>query len=304
MFNFNSICCLLVFLSLSLRMKAQNPNVTICNTFESDISRITIEPGSHWEIGTPSKSIFNGSYSAPNSIVTDLDSPYSSNDSSAFVFRFPAPQYLGFFLPISIEFTHRFMMDSINDFGEVEMSFDEGLSWVNLLSDSLNTSDNINDLKGNFHVYEATNDTIFDSLAVTGSSLGWVHSNFYKSIAVNPDSVILVKFTFNSDSIGENEGWQIDDLCVSMDYLSSVPELKNSEKVKVSPNPNDGTFTIDESKFKEGQASIYDLTGKLVYREEFNHLQNKIISTDLISGIYILRLIGKRKSYEAKFVVD
>jgi len=58
----------------------------------------------------------------------------------------------------------------------------------------------------------------------------------------------------------------------------------------VYPNPNKGVFVLDYKNLN--QIEIYDAQGRLVAVEELNVLGAKEISTDLISGVYFLKLIG------------
>jgi len=50
--------------------------VSICNSFDTNTTYLNIDTVGIWEIGKPSKTVFDSSYSGINSIVTDLDSLY------------------------------------------------------------------------------------------------------------------------------------------------------------------------------------------------------------------------------------
>lgn len=280
----------------------------ICNSFDTNISYISIDTTGIWEIGQANKNIFNSSYSGVNSIITDLDSIYPSNDTSVFyaVFKYEyggIPNYLGFYLPLVIEFNHRFITDSISDYGSVEVSADSGNTWFDILSSEYNT--NWGSHYVNEHYFEGTGDTLYDSLAVYGNSNGWVHSKFSKDIQQmnvsfnNPPNSIIVRFRFISDSIGGNEGWQIDDLCISMDVLSGISENQNTEEPLIYPNPNNGEFSIRENN-KPGELSIYNLLGSKVYSETIN--KNRVF-TNLPSGLYIVTIKRANKFFTTKIII-
>ena len=284
---------------------SQIDSFSICNSFDSNITLIKIDTTSTWEIGSPTKSIFDSSYSGINSIITDLDSLYQNNDTSSFLAVYSdqgwVPNYLNSYLPLEIEFNHRFNTDSITDFGTIEMSFNGGDKWYDVLSDSYNAA--FQNGYENYHYFEYSGDTIFDSLTVTGNSNGWVHSKLSKEIGqiISNDTLfyvdtILLKFTFISDSIGRNEGWQIDDLCIKMDYyFLSINEVNSFDDFKISPNPNNGNFTVGDYSSLKGQLEIFDVNGVLVYTEP-NISNSSLIKTKLRTGLYFVKLIDEKKS--------
>jgi hypothetical protein len=274
----------------------------ICNSFDSTITRISIDTLGAWEIGQPTKTVMNGSYSGENSIVTGLDSLYSANDTSIFYFTYASDydgyfpgEYLGYYTEFEMEFKHRFITDSISDFGGVEMSIDGGVSWVDVLSSDYNSFYNPVDPSPNAHFYEETEITVFDSLTVSGNSQGWIYSTFSKDLNQmvydNPDWLdgslidsVIVRFSFVSDSSGGNEGWQIDDLCTSMDIIDNIDENEKDEKPLIYPNPNKGTFRIRES-YDTDSVHIYNLYGKEVHSEM---ISKEEIFTNLPQGMYLV----------------
>ena len=294
---------------------SQNGPIINCNSFDSNLLNTQIDTNGIWEIGKPSKQNFNTSYTGDYSIVTDLDSLYPINDTSIFITSFYSwqfgglPNYLGFYEPFVIEFNHRFITDSSSDFGKIEMSFDNGSKWYDVLSDEHNANFSFIVTPQNFHYFETTGDTIYDSLSVFGNSNGWVHSVFSKEIGeivqndgVYPDS-IMVKFTFISDSIGTNEGWQIDNLCMSMDYITSVNEVSSSRQPTIFPNPNNGSFVIKDIDLKNGIIEIFDLKGVLVYSEQIISKDQQKLKTELKSGMYIVKIgNGKTKQVSRLYI--
>jgi hypothetical protein len=283
---------------------------TICNSFDTTTTYLSVDTLGIWEIGQPNKSVFDSSYSGVNSIVTDLDSLYPSNDTSKFYAVFKdewggVPNYLGLYSPLEIEFNPRFITDSISDYGSIEMSLDNGNTWYDILSSEHNATWGPNWPFANEHYFEGTGDTLFDSLAVFGNSNGWVHSKFSKDIEqiiwndnIYPDSII-VKFSFISDSIEGNEGWQIDNLCMSMDFISGIAENQNIEELSIYPNPNNGEFSIPENS-DEGELSIYNLLGKQVYSET---ITKSSMSTNLPHGIYVVVIKRADTIYTARMVI-
>lgn len=289
----------------------QDGTITRCNSFDSNLLHLQMDTNDIWEIGKPNKLNFNDSYSGNSSIVTKLDSLYPKSDTSMFVFSYYSwefgglPYSLGPYEPLVIEFNHRFITDSPSDFGKIDMSFDNGFKWYDVLSDKYNA----NWTSSNFHYFESTGDTIFDSLVVSGNSNGWVYSKISKNVDqiimndnVHPDS-IMVRFTFVSDSIGNNEGWQIDNLCMSMDFIISVNEIGNTRKSTIFPNPNNGTFVIKDMDIRSGIIELFDLKGVQVYSQQITSRNEQQLETDLNSGMYIVKIGNGRTNQISKMYV-
>jgi len=276
---------------------------TICNSFDSNVTYINIDSTSIWKIGEPTKSIFDSSYSGINSIVTDLDSLYPNSDTSRFYALYTdqghIPGYLQLYYPLEIEFDHRFITDSITDYGSIEISVDKGNNWYNILSDSLNPTGPYADYD-NYHYFEGVGDTIFDSISIFGNSNGWVHSKFSKEIQQiiwddNPfPDTIIVRFSFITDSIGSgNEGWQIDNLCINMDFIVGVQEFDNPKHLKVFPNPCNGNFTVEitpNNNQQEFVFELYDILGKRVLVKNLHPFENTINVGNLASGVYTYKI--------------
>jgi Secretion system C-terminal sorting domain len=294
---------LLTFL-LSLNLSAQTDS--ICTDFETPASFIKNLSNS-WQIGSPNKAVFNSSYSSINSIVTDTANTYPINDTSVF-YDVYAPgyisNYLGIYFPFRIEFDHRYDTDSLNDFGTIELSKDGGNTWINGLSNAF--SYYWGQPMDNSHIFLGTNDTIYDSLVVTGNSNGWVHSTITKDLDswlastgwTMPDS-IMVKFTFKSDSVNNSkDGWQIDNLCIK--YLVplgiGIEEIENKNSLNIYPNPFTSQTTIF---FNEQQTNtsikITDVLGQEIRTTNFTGRQLTIDKAEMKEGIYFVQTTDEQK---------
>lgn len=269
-----------------------------CNNFEDTLVDLQVDSASCWGIGEPTKTVFNGSKSDFNSIVTKLDTNYKSNDTSVFYTsiksEYDFPNYLGGYNPLEVEFDHRFMTDSENDYGMVEMSVD-GDTWHDLLSPEFNTLGSVDvKVQRTYHYFEATGDTILDSIQVTGNSGGWVHSKLSKDFSrlVWEDSVYVVKeiilrFSFISDSVGTDEGWQIDNLCVLMDGYISVDEISAADGFSIYPNPSSGDFVIKNEKGQQGTLLLFNALGQIVSEITIHGMRQQEVQTDLHAGLYL-----------------
>ena len=114
-----------------------------------------------WQIGQPQKNIFDSASSLPNAIVTDLTNPYSINDTSSFIITHVAG--MGFWMGHTFDLSFDYFVDtdSLNDYGIIEFSPDNGATWCNL-----------NDNSTYCFWWNGLNNAFF----LTGSSNGWVNA--------------------------------------------------------------------------------------------------------------------------------
>jgi hypothetical protein len=79
------------------------------------------------------------------------------------------------------------------------------------------------------------------------------------------------------------------------------PEIK--ESITVYPNPFDDYIMINGSGLHAGSiASFYSLDGRLRYRAVLNHSTERINTSDIKAGAYILQLIDGDRNYSVKIV--
>ncbi len=292
---------LLIFLPflLSLNLYAQTYTDSICTDFDDSALFLTNLSNS-WQIGPPSKVVLNNSYSLVKSIITDTINTYPSNETSVF-YAVYAPDYIANYLywyfPFQIEFYHRFDSDSLTDFGSIELSKDGGSTWINGLSTEYG---DVNVPMYNSHIFLGAGDTIYDSLAVTGSSNGWVHSTITKDLNpwisetgwIDPDSII-VKFTFTSDAIDNfKDGWQIDNICIKYLIASSIEENESKNTLNIYPNPFSIKTTLQSDKhLKNATLTLYNSLGQQVRQVNNISGQTATLQRDnLPSGLYYLQL--------------
>ena len=96
-------------------------------------------PFNIWEINTPNKNNFNNGHSAPNSIITSSSLFYPTNDTSRFVVINPVSRG---FIEYNTAYLHGYykvQSDSNNDFGRIEFSPDNGITWIDLIEDTVYT---------------------------------------------------------------------------------------------------------------------------------------------------------------------
>lgn len=247
-------------------------------------------PDNIWQIGVPSKTVFDSAYSLTHAIVTDTLNAYPVNDTSSFILKHIRPGELGGNESLQLNFWFKFNSDSLTDFGMVEASIDNGITWINLL----------------------TEDTTYylqwlePKPILTGNSNSWQHFALELSMLtyeLGYSDTLLYKFTFISDNIQTNkDGWMIDDFQLN-DWWEGIDEYENSDKINIYPNPSNGNVTIESSiiNLRDLRLEIYNEIGILVLNNELN---SNNLRLDLPNGMYFIKLIDDKKIYLKKLMIE
>lgn len=261
--------------------KLENP----CHFLEIDTLNQDI-----WQVGTPSKTFFDTAYSFSRAVMTDTINAYDTSTHSYFEIGFPISS-----LSLIVGFKHKFQTDSLLDGCYIEVSYDNGISWSNIIyTNPANNPMNLN----TENMYKKS-DTLINGIGCfTGTSNDWVYSRIQWIWGFNikgiPDSTLL-RFYFLSDSIQTNKaGWMIDDIFISYVKLpASILEVEDNEPVHVYPNPFSDFTTFEfENREKENYTLlIYDSQGRILRTIENIISGNiRIDRVDLSSGLYFYRL--------------
>lgn len=188
-----------------------------------------------WQIGSPQKAILNSAVTPPNALITDTINPYQDYNKSTFIIRVNKPteapdDFCWSYMDISI--LHRFNTDTLYSGGYIEISYDGGKNWTNIIYD--NYANVITETNG--YMY-SVNDTILGGInAFTGNNTADEEYNYedaqFRWMRNYPESMevdsCMLRFTFISDkNTGNYEGWMLDDIFVTVvDFChSSINEL-------------------------------------------------------------------------------
>lgn len=251
-------------------------------------------PNCKWQIGKPSKAVFNAAYSPPRALLTDTINPLPANDTSVFYFyHLLSP---GNFKDVFL-FSFQYMMhgDS-SDFGTIEISPDTGNTWINVLTQDttfqMNWISQKPTLKGSANAWQ------FFGLDMTTWASGW--GTF--PIAMTADT-ILFRFTYITDSSSvPYDGWIIDDFQLE-DWASGVKEFSKNNFLHTYPNPCTQSFTlqIKEAFFTQGTLMLKNILGETCLQQSIKGTQHTIETENLPAGMYILEvhtekvMLGRQK---------
>lgn len=269
----------------------QFTEITFDDTNNLDLIMIDTvsNPNNIWQIGKPQKSFFNSAYSDPKVMITDSMNSYPINDTSSFylwytridtTWEFPA-----------LTFRYKVDSDSINDFGEILVSRDKGITWYQVGD---NESSTYIQCGGCANTVNAFTGRVYS---------GWVLIHIWSTLGgITPDST-LFKFTFYSDSLENNrEGWLIDNFVIE-DYPISIRENKKIDQINITPNPAQETIRIhflDPNIQGQQELKIYSITGQLVLHKMIYPPESEINIKTLKSGVYIYNIGDHR----GKIVVE
>jgi len=271
-----------------------------CNLLKTDTSSLNI-----WQIGCPGKPFFDTAYTQPYALVTDTINPYPPSNHSYFDLIIKN----NYDFNIIIDFRHKFQTDTLIDGGYIEISYDKGQTWMNII-DSDTTA-----MEYNTENMYSMQDTLKGGInGFSGTSDGWIYSRvqwvwMYMVKEIPPDTLIM-RFHFISDSIQTNkEGWMIDNIIISYAFMVGSFTEKNNDNIsiKVVPNPFDNFTTIHFENFKNEMLSlfIFNQLGQIVQKiEDITDYEIQIEKGTLKSGVYVVQLRNKHKIYDtAKMIV-
>jgi hypothetical protein len=274
------------------------PDTYYCEIDTSNVNNI-------WQIGEPHKQYFDSAFSVPNAIVTDLNYSYPSNNHSTFQFLFKKPVPFFNWINMNLQFVHKFDTDSLYDGGYVEISYDGGQTWTNIIND--HCPDTIEAAP-----FYSIDDTIIGGIpAFTGRSYGWQVAsldcfwNYENSFIV--DSCII-RFNFVSDSIDNSkEGWIIDGIGFQVHYfLDEITEHNNIKEISLFPDPVDETSIIKIINWNQEKyiLNIYNTLGILLFHEVISNDYVNIGEYRFGKGLYYYELINDKRKYSGRFVVQ
>lgn len=248
-----------------------------------------------WQVGQPQKTILTSAYSSPNVIITDSINSYPTNDTSVFIITNVASGQ-GFEWPHTVILAGQYYVnsDTLTDFGKIEFSPDNGITWIDMLNDTV-----IIDTIYNWGWYWNS----YEKPVLSGNSNQW--KSFWVNLAelghfygVHDGDTILYRFTFISDSIQTNkDGLMFDNLHFE-DWVEGIEEVGfGLFESNCFPNPAENLITINlKNDINIIDVEIFDLSGKKVFDKQVkNKNAVEINISELNSGIYFYKLINIEK---------
>ena len=173
-----------------------------------------------WVIGTPAKTQITGAHGGTKAYVTLTTGTYN-NDENAYV-KSPVFDFSALAIDPKLSFWSNFKTETGWDAGIVEYSTDGGTTWAKLDA-NLGTGGTFNTTNStNWYNNSSSNGPITppkwssSSTAYTGHASGWINSvSNLVGFKGSGYSNVQFRWRFGSDGSSIDEGWAIDDICVT-----------------------------------------------------------------------------------------
>jgi hypothetical protein len=252
-------------------------------------------PNNIWQIGVPNKALFDTAYSIPKAIVTNLDSVYPINDTSSFTIIHTINMALFNLGGMWIDAKYKINSDTLTDYGKIEFSPDNGMTWINAYTDS---------------VYFASYEN--PKPALSGKSNGWQNlyvrfwdQNHHYNFSYG--DTVLWKFTFISDSIQTNkDGWMLDNIDVN-DWYEGIQELfPETIHTYAFPNPatDHSTILFDNKNNSVASLVVFDaLNRTIMKRSEIKGSETIIDVSNFPPGVYFYKIYNEQIQGNGKIII-
>jgi hypothetical protein len=213
-------------------------------------------------------------------MFTDTNRYYRSNLRASVQFRLLFEDgYNG----QALSFRHKYDFEEGTDGGKIETSYDNGISWKNILLDP----ELQNQYFYSYGLYSRS-----DTVSVLNYEPGFTgqQKNFkYCDIEwwfSHVLDTVLIRFTMASDSVNtNNEGWLIDDIHF-FPLFGGVESNDQLSLYNVFPNPARNFLTVDNKFNTLFNVKIYSIHGRLM-KHVFIRGREKLDISEFESGLYI-----------------
>lgn len=200
-----------------------------------------------WQVGKSNKDFLSESNMQHIVIITDTLNSYPESLDDYFLISIPEYDNSRSWPEGILSFYHKYQTDSLYDGGIIEISYDYGFSWKNILYDVIHIDNHFTGLYSDI-------DTIVGGIpAFSGSTSEWIYTEFHwrwmalvKSSYSEPTSYPVLRFRFVSDDNNSGkDGWAINRIVFrAYDISGSVEERINSI-ANVYPNPVSDLLNIE-----------------------------------------------------------
>jgi hypothetical protein len=291
----NLIIIVLYFNALSIySQEALNWGYNLNFEDTSEYKYVGIDTNNIWYITKPQKQILS---SPSYAIISDTNKYYPKNVKSSFQFKLVFDYGCD---AHAIMFWHKYDFEINKDGGIIETSYNNGISWQNIIYDTIIMDNVFDDISGLYNL----NDTISsfnNQPGFTGlqSEIKAVSIDFWNYLIYTKElDTMLLRFTIVSDSVDtNNEGWMLDDF-VFYSILVGIYEKEYGNNIYISPNPSNSIITINSPIERIKKVDIISLNGVKII-EEYN--TNSICIDKIPAGFYLIKINDK---YIEKLLIE
>ena len=241
-----------------------------------------------WQIGIPESGVVDSTFSGKEAIYAEVQAGSSYDNIDYFLVSIPAEE--NWWGEGILSFYHYYHTDSLLNGGFIEVSYDGGITWKNILQD-------IHHINHNFIGIYTEADTILGGInAFSGRSVGWVYTELYwQWIAMTKKGlresygtpIIRFSFVCSSDPLTINT-WIIDSIVLRGYSIFSSAEAGEYPEVNIFPNPASDALWVEVSEpITELNFEIYNIVGERILENQLHNTSHLNISS-LSPGIYML----------------
>ncbi len=125
----------------------------------------------------------------------------------------------------------------------------------------------------------------------------------YDLAELQNESSVIFRFVFASDQAANQEGVVIDNFTIDATAILAVNNFEISA-FNIYPNPSDGTFYIQRKGNEEMQITVYDITGKLIYKKK-NIIESsyELKLNRIDKGIYFIKINQGNKQAAKRLIL-
>ncbi|QNL21660.1 T9SS type A sorting domain-containing protein [Hyphobacterium sp. CCMP332] len=267
-----------------------------------------------WQIADAAK--FHDFVSCGNySLVTDSVNNYPKGDTSYATFRIDSISNFYNWPFVIMNWVNLFQFDSLNAGGWIEISYDSGSSWYNVISDTNSHAEYMGS-----HILDTLKNgekTFFwgksdGFISPTTQNNQWSYEGICWSMSDTASlfaksEVIDFRFVFWSDTgAAEQLGWAIDDISFFpsfIDFLGNKSKPDN-ELLDVYPNPVKNTLFFYDKSAESGSKNIRIVSadGKEILRKNTSQSNIELDLSQMESGIYYYIFERGSEKITGKFI--
>jgi len=225
------------------------------------------------------------SFVSANSSITDSpNSEYSNNENSSITLLNPID--LSGALAANLSFYARWDIENNFDYVQLEVSTNNGSSWIPQCGNFTNT--------GVANQNGANNEPVYD-----GTQNDWVLESIDLSDYL--DETILIRFRLISDGFVTEDGFFFDDLEVNVLQNNLSVESFDENSFNIYPNPVQDQLEIT-TQINDYNIAIYSIRGQLLLVSENNSGNHTIDYSNYAIGMYVMKIYSHKGSKAFKIL--
>ncbi len=263
--------------------------------FSSSSPLIRFSDSAHtlWQVGKPSKPFFGNAYSAPFAIMTDSVEAYPKAMDTYFDLILPQ-----WYPNVIVGFKHKYETDANRDGGYIEVSYDSGRNWNNVIDEKKVHNPMMFYLE---NMYQAQDSLAGGINGFSGLQSTWLYSRMQWVWLVPlfgpPPRPLYLRFHFISDTLESHKsGWIVDDIMISIADMGTGIGRVNKAKLRYYPNPmsTETTFMFPNLKKEAISFQLFNSQGQMV-KTQCRFYADKLILErgELNSGLYYFRILSE-----------